>query len=96
MTRDEVIEGLKHCTILKKCYGCPYHMGDSAECINVLMRDIIALLKAEPKRGRWIEEPDSIRRWHCSGCGYIVAGIEAKIYKYCPKCGSQNNMEDKA
>jgi rubrerythrin len=58
-----------------------------------LMREALALLKEEPKHGRWIEESDRERHWHCSVCGY-TAGIAAKTYKHCPECGAKMEEED--
>lgn len=46
MTRDEVIKGLECCTATADCKGCPYDR-DDVECVDVLMREAIALLKAE-------------------------------------------------
>ena len=46
MTRDEVIKGMECCTATADCKGCPYDR-DDVECVDVLMRDAIALLKAE-------------------------------------------------
>ena len=94
LTRDDVIKALKHCTILKTCYGCPYHMGYSAECINALMRDIMALLTSEPKRGRWEEQDDGDGdiSYVCSVCGerWVLndgTPLENDMC-YCPHCGS--------
>ena len=56
---------------------------------------VIDTVAPAEKCGRWVPEPNRERHWHCSGCGY-VAGIAALTYMYCPICGSQNNMEDKA
>ena len=52
---------------------------------------IIDAVAPVAENGRWIEESDRERHWHCSVCGY-TAGIAAKTYKYCPNCGAK--MED--
>ena len=100
MTRDEVIWSLERCTcgVPDACRDCKvYDMreaadGDCIVCMEELMREALAMLKTEPKRGRWIEETDRERHWHCSWCGY-VAGIAARTFKYCPECGSMNTEE---
>ena len=96
MTRNEVINCLLDCE--DRAYG--YHINEKVLGFPVgqfedVMHAAAAMLKAEPKRGRWVAEPNRERHWHCSGCGYVV-GIAARTYMYCPICGSQNNMEDKA
>ena len=41
----------------------------------------------EPKRGRWVQENDRERHWHCSECGHVV-GLAGSCAKYCPNCGA--------
>ena len=108
MTRDEVVKGLEtHVRIVRgvqqSCNGCPLKGKGSvvddryaawyASCVDQLLEAILALLKDESKRGRWIEEPDRVRHWHCSVCGY-VAGIAARTYKYCPECGAKMEADN--
>ena len=98
MTREEVIKALE-CCILRdpddksRCGKCPYPSGSA--CLNRLKMDALALLKSDQERGRWIEETDRERHWHCSVCGY-VAGIAGLTYKYCPECGAKMGDDDNA
>lgn len=100
MTRDEVIKALGCCTVPAHCDSCPYD-GDDVECINVMVRDAIALLEAEPKRGRWEPNPYD-RKWSfCSACGagtelvvYEDGGTKFYNYGFCPWCGAKMEVND--
>ena len=111
MTRDEVVKGLEtHVRIVRgvqqSCNGCPLKGKGSviddryaawyASCVDQLLEAILALLKAEPKRGRWTThrtlEHDG--EWYCSECGY-----EPTVYEgtpYCPNCGTRMGDDDNA
>lgn len=104
MTRDEIIRALECCIAPADCDSCPYD-GDDVECINEMMRDAIALLEAEPKRGRW-EPKERVVVWdvagyqtcaqkrQCTNCGFIHHFIEDHMnYAFCPHCGARNTEE---
>lgn len=75
------------------CDGCPYER-ISACCIGKVLRDAIALLKAQETRTRaeWVKETDRMNHWHCSRCGY-VEGVHTAVCKYCPNCGAKMVVE---
>ena len=91
----KVIMGLRCCT--KVCEvqfcvgeGCPYALVPD-DCINVLMSDALALLKAqEPVKP---SEPDEYGTQYCGACGSAVGyELESPVigcikYNYCPSCG---------
>ena len=82
MTRDEVIKALECHLKTTRCKGCPYI--EERECEVKLCDDAIDMLKAEPKRGRWIINADG--EWECSECG-----CEPLVYEgtpFCPNCGA--------
>ena len=94
MTRDEVIKALEICTgANQKCEECP--LLKETWCNDVLDKAALALLKAEPKRGRWVEEEDVFgdTTYVCSVCGEpwtLIEGTPAEnsMY-YCPNCGAK-------
>lgn len=81
MEKNEVIRGLEAVkeTLEYECYlfGAMY------------INDAIALLKTEPKQGRWIFTRPTIG-YVCSECGECVRN---KSYTYCPNCGAKMEME---
>lgn len=93
----KVIEGLEHCIVdnNEPC-NCPYD-GDGG-CIGSLMRDALALLKAQEA----VEptEPDEDNMRYCGACGSPVGyevleapGIEYVQYSYCQNCGRKVRWE---
>ena len=100
--REKVIKGLEYCAKYPNeygdCYGgdCPY--GPRMECHKELMRDALALLKAqEPVEPT---EPDDDNMRYCGACGSPVSyevleapGIEYVQYSYCPNCGQAVKWE---
>ena len=98
--REKVIKGLELCTFdgtIENCIkeGCPYLGGNGVGyCIDNLMRDALALLKAqEPVMVEERADADTI---NCPKCGQQFArvGRDKSIYldtdedpNYCPKCG---------
>lgn len=102
MTRDEVIKALEH-----ELARANYVDSDWIDCIEVaLLRDALALLKTEPKRGRWEgwtgvhwtgkfeENGDPEYKpctvYHCSECGRTTIFREA----FCPNCGALMRNEE--
>ena len=87
MTRDEVINGLERCMGKISCNGCPLECAEG-DCALTLLSDALALLKAEPKRGRWIIEDSRFARQMvlCSECGN---GSFRGLTRYCPNCGTR-------
>lgn len=113
MTRDEVIKALSCCVLRDpddrpRCGDCPYPTGSA--CSNRLKADALALLKEEPRRGKWVEihgyvTPGGDPVWGCSECGkgIHVYGIEHTTYGAdvsdgqwlaCPNCGALMEGED--
>ena len=54
-------------------------------------RKVLELLKE--RTGRWVEEPDRVRHWHCSECGF-VEGVVCGMENYCPNCGAKMEKPD--
>ena len=86
MTRDVVIKGLERCMGKISCNGCPLECAEG-DCSLTLLSETIALLKAEPRRGRWIVEDSrfACQMVICSECGN---GSLRGMTRYCPNCGS--------
>ena len=53
---------------------------------------VYASERVDVVHGRWVEEPDRVRHWHCSACG-TVQGIACSVMKYCPECGAKMDGE---
>ena len=102
--REKVIKGLECCnslhndSIVKCATDCPYWEFD-AKCRGFVMRDALALLKAqEPVEPT---EPDEDNMRYCGACGSPVGyevleapGIEYVQYNYCPECGRAVKWDD--
>ena len=105
--REKVVKGLECCisgnTAICKRVGCPYaeeHDGIGDTCIDHLMADALALLKAqEPVMVEERADTDTI---NCPKCGQQFArgGRDKSIYldtdeepNYCPKCGQAVKWE---
>ena len=105
MTRDEVIKALEICAVeYRKCDGCP--LFKKFWCKDILYEEVMALIKAGPKQGRW--EVETKAYWtgkfeengdpeykpypiyHCSECGRATISRE----KYCPTCGAKMGEDD--
>lgn len=58
--REKVIKGLEHCLEIEgdgSCVGCPYDddcFSENVECSEPMMRDALALLKAQEPNEDWI------------------------------------------
>lgn len=96
MTRDEVIKALERHIKTIVCKGCPYI--DVQDCEEKLCDDVIALLKAEPKRGRWValDAHKGMEQFKCSACGmecYVPTCMGNAMYGFCPNCGARNTEE---
>lgn len=102
MTKDEVIKALSCCVLRApddrpRCGDCPYPTGSA--CSNRLKADALALLKQEPKRGRWITYPESLAyegaysedHIVCSECESVwsIMDNDTETFSYCPKCGTR-------
>lgn len=120
MTRDDVIKALslcrydpdpgQECKQLVSCDICPYWSDETGCRMTDLFTDAIALLKEEPRRGKWIMIPGYVTPggdpvWGCSECGkgIHVYGIEHGTYGAdvsdgqwlaCPNCGALMEGED--
>ena len=104
MTRDEVIKGLEcHKRAMYgeidehgiACNSCPYkdmestcHMRTDGRVIN----DALALLKEEPKHGRWEYSPEVDSCVMCTECGHLVE-MDWLPMLYCPHCGAEMESE---
>lgn len=111
--REKVIKGLLccsanfiNCVCGKEIDECPYC--GMKKCIDNLMRDALALLKAQEARtetrGRWVRAmSDGVVC--CSKCGMPINKTcvrlpdgENRYYyiatKYCPHCGAENERGD--
>lgn len=86
MTRDEVIKALECHLKTTTCIGCTYI--NEQECEVKLCVDAVAMLKAKPKRGRWVDAGSLSAR--CSACGCKSSGETA----FCPNCGAEMEAED--
>ena len=101
--RENVIKGLEQCVGYEdadneySCIydgdtnpNCPYAGtgGSGVSCMTKMMRDALALLKAQEPLAYWVKEPNRKNHWHCSNCGK-VQGITSVAMKYCPECGSK-------
>lgn len=96
--RDKVIKGLELCSREPKqtigcLLDCPYEDVDG--CRKVLMRDALALLKAqEPvapvRKSFLVSAPDEYGATPsmtvCGACGAWLLTVEPRA-KYCPNCG---------
>ena len=69
----------------------PQHQFPGYGNVTMAMRDALELLKE--RTGRWVEEPDRLRHWHCSECGF-VEGVVCGMENYCPNCGAQMEKPD--
>lgn len=88
MTRNEVIKGLEQFIVDFKPF-----CGNKADWRRV--SDALALLKAEPKRGRWLtcEDGWGDEHYQCSECGCewcLNDGTPKENgMNYCPHCGAK-------
>lgn len=104
MTRDDVIYALERCTctVADACVDCPMWeegQSDSIACRARLMREALALLKQEPKRGRWITYPECLAyegaysedHLVCSECESVwsIMDNDTETFRCCPNCGAR-------
>lgn len=61
---EKVIKGLKHCSEIQNCLGCPYCKGDPT-CQDDLCKDALELLKEQDakEKNRLPYSPDSNVQW---------------------------------
>lgn len=81
MTRDEVIKALERELEVVDRLDMDWEAG--------LLRAALNVLKAEPKRGRWMFKGATVG-YMCSECGEYV---QNESYAYCPNCGARNTEE---
>ena len=91
--REKVIKGLECCIIARTCSECPYideypEVCTSGECIAVLMKDALELLKAEKKTKVVFKQYDGYDGWIESECGNCGQYLD-KAYSHCPKCNKE-------
>ena len=98
-TRDRVIAALENCTDADKCKDCPWAPCEEFDYPHShypddLIKKALELLKAEPKRGRWVPEEavDGHWHWRCSECGRATR-IQPRQFKYCPNCGAKMGVD---
>ena len=105
MTKNKVINFLLDCE--DRAYG--YHINEKVLGFPVgqfedLMHKATAMLKAEPKRGRWVKmtgmmPPEYHGHYECSECQWHLKGLrnswnrEEEMY-YCPHCGALMRNEE--
>lgn len=91
LTKDDVIKGLECCIAPAHCDGCPYD-GDDVECINEMMRDAIALLKAEPRK----VDCNTANR-DAAGClGYCYSDNDDEPIDVCKRCEQYTGNAEEA
>lgn len=92
MTRDEVIKGLEQFIADFKPFA-----GNNADWKRV--KDALALLKQEPKLGRWITYPECLAyegayaedHIVCSECKSVwsIMDNDTETFDCCPHCGAK-------
>ena len=99
--RDRVIAALENCTDAEKCRDCPWAPCEEfdyphSDYPDDLIKKALELLKAKPKRGRWLSHPWDYDWRVCSACGvgteivrHIDGGTTEYSYSYCPWCGAR-------
>lgn len=85
------------CHVPDACRDCYYDELPAPECIDHLMRDAHALLKAQEPVKAISDGEDS---YMCNNCGTVIGwaewepgGIEEVKYKFCPECGKAVKWE---
>ena len=64
---DRVLAGLRHCSEIKSCEGCPYEVysaeapGESIKCVEVLMTDAAAIIDVYEQFARSMAEGDDLK-----------------------------------
>ena len=79
----EVIKGLECCSKgdCADCDNCTYHgVQTDVPCESTLMRDAIALLKAQEP----VEPIENAGFYYCGACRYAFTSVRQK---YCSECG---------
>lgn len=98
--RGKVIKGLESCCKYPNEYGdclggdCPYK--PRIDCHKELMRDAVALLKAqEPVKPKRYQECRWFKTWRCGACGgTLVFRNGTDKPKYCTDCGRAVKWDD--
>ena len=103
--REKVIKGLECCnslhndSIVKCATDCPYWEFD-AKCRGFVMRDALALLKAqEPVEPKIIDtvnsklyHNDMFKNYYCGNCGEFLHVVNRKDM-FCSQCGQEVKWE---
>lgn len=100
MTREELkrhcLKQIEDCEMWARLKGQEPH-GKIYEEHNL----ILELLKQEPKIGHGIKTSKAVMgegyMWYCDKCEYEVYQDSSRPYpseKYCPNCGSRNEVEE--
>lgn len=94
--REKVIRGLEYCLEIEgdgACNGCPYDddcFNENVECGEPMMRDALALLKAQEPLPAKIEGSDIIQIGRCPACGKVMVPWGAS---HCHECGQAVKWE---
>ena len=92
MTRDEVIKGLDNCSSHGGCENCPYCIYKSSECIDAIMGDALALLKAEQRK----VDCNTANR-DAAGClGYCYSDNDDEPIDVCKRCEQYTGNAEEA
>lgn len=91
--REKVIKGLECCARedIGDCYNCPYESIHGPYCDIEMMRDALAMLKAQEP----VKPVVDIDTWKCGNCGHTLEHQELlgdnvlfhEQYNFCPECG---------
>lgn len=98
--REKVIKGLECCIIYVNCGangGCPYKTGVDEKCLETVMKDALAMLKAQEP----VKPVVDIDTWKCGNCGHALEHQQLlgdnvllhEQYDYCPMCGKAVKWE---
>ena len=97
--REKVIEALEACVLkdpddsrdCRHCPRCNYGAFITNSCINGVMADALALLKAQEP----VKPVVDVDTWTCGNCGHTLEHQKLlgdnvlfhEQYNYCPECG---------
>lgn len=87
----QIDKGAVILTLQKMVYGDLNTVDLTRKQINAL-KDAIALLTVEPKRGRWMhDKDDALHAGYCSCCGWManIAETDVADMPFCPNCGAK-------
>ena len=103
MTKEEAIKELRDASDSEVRYGdTEYHYDKVMKRVEAFDMAIKAL-KQETKIGHWeyvqYDSNPNIGNWHCSECRAIIPHMPVEtdrtpIYKWCPMCGANMEVEE--